>query len=107
MEWIYLILAIIFEVCGTTSMKLSEGFSKLIYAGVMMIFYLLSLTMLTFALKKIEIGRAYAIWSGFGTALIATIGILFFKEALTLPKILFIGLIIIGVVGLNLISTAH
>lgn len=107
MEWIYLILAIIFEVCGTTSMKLSEGFSKLIYAGVMMIFYLLSLTMLTFALKRIEIGRAYAIWSGFGTALIATIGILFFKEALTLTKILFIGLIIIGVVGLNLISTTH
>lgn len=107
MEWIYLILAIIFEVCGTTSMKLSEGFSKLIYSGVMMIFYLLSLTMLTFALKKIEIGRAYAIWSGFGTALITTIGFLFFKEALTLPKVMFIGLIIIGVVGLNLSGATH
>lgn len=107
MEWVYLILAIISEVCGTTSMKLSEGFTKLMYAGIMMIFYILSLSMLTLALKKIEIGKAYAIWSGFGTALITTIGFLFFKEALTLPKIMFIGLIIIGVVGLNLSGTAH
>jgi small multidrug resistance pump len=58
--------------------------------------------MLSFTLKKIDVGVAYAIWSGFGTALIATIGILWFKEPLTLIKVGSLALIILGVIGLNL-----
>ena len=102
MGWFYLILAIAFEVIGTTFMKLSDGFSKLGPSIAMFIFYILSLSALSFALKKFEVGTAYAIWSGLGTALITIIGIIIFKESLSPLKIISIILIIIGVVGLQL-----
>lgn len=107
MSWIYLMLAIIFEVSGTILMKLSEGFSNIKYAIIMLVFYILSLSMLTLALKNLQIGLAYAIWSGIGIVLLSMIGVIFFKDSINLQKIIFIGLIIIGVVGLNLISTNH
>ena len=100
--WIYLISAIVFEVLGTTAMKLSEGFTKTMPSVAMGVFYLLSLTMLTLALKKFDVSVAYAIWSGLGTALITLIGIWYFKEPATLIKLGSITLIIIGVVGLQL-----
>lgn len=106
MGWVYLITAILFEVSGTVSMKLSEGFSKTVPSVSMFVFYLLSLTALTFALKKFEVSIAYAIWAGLGTALISVIGILYFKEPMTLVKIGSIVLIIIGVAGLHLGSEA-
>ncbi len=102
--WIYLISAIVFEVLGTTAMKLSEGFTKTMPSVAMGVFYLLSLTMLTLALKKFDVSVAYAIWSGLGTALITLIGIWYFKEPATMIKVGSIALIIIGVVGLNLSS---
>ncbi|SMC19741.1 small multidrug resistance pump [Clostridium acidisoli DSM 12555] len=103
MSWIYLILAITFEVSGTTFMKLSDGFSNVKYAVVMLIFYVLSLSMLTLALKKLQIGTAYAIWSGVGIVLLSVIGAVFFKESINLTKIIFIGFILVGTIGLNLI----
>jgi len=106
MGWFYLILAILFEVAGTTFMKISEGFTKTMPSIAMTIFYLLSLTMLTFALKKFEVSTAYAIWSGLGVALITIIGVVLFKESLTFTKIFGIILIIIGVVALQL-SAKH
>ncbi|MCL6634761.1 MAG: multidrug efflux SMR transporter [Peptococcaceae bacterium] len=102
MAWFYLTMAIFFEVSGTTAMKLSQGFSKIIPTVLMLVFYLLSLGMLTVVLKKIDVSVAYAVWSGLGTALIACVGILWFKEPLTALKIMSISLIIAGVVGLNL-----
>ncbi len=107
MSWILLIIAIILEVAGTISMKLSEGFSKLVPSILLVVFYGLSFAALAFTLKKIEVGVAYAVWSGLGTALIATVGILWFKEPLTAIKIISIGLIILGVVGLNLSGEVH
>ena len=106
MGWIYLILAILFEVAGTTFMKISDGFSKTMPSVAMAVFYLLSLTMLTFALKKFEVSTAYAIWSGLGTTLIAIVGIILFKEEINFVKIASILLIVVGVVGLQL-STKH
>ncbi|NOR16372.1 QacE family quaternary ammonium compound efflux SMR transporter [candidate division WOR-3 bacterium] len=103
----YLIIAIIFEVAGTTCMKLSYGFTKAVPSILMIILYLLSLVSLTFALKKIDVSVAYAIWAGIGTALIVTVGILWFKEPVTALKIISLGLIIIGVIGLNLSGGAH
>lgn len=100
--WIYMILAILFEVAGTTSMKFSEGFTKVWPSIFIFFFYALSYIVLTFALKTIEISNAYAIWSGLGTVLIVTIGILWFNESVSLVKILSIVLIIMGVVGLQL-----
>jgi small multidrug resistance pump len=102
MHWLYLALAILLEVAGTTSMKLSAGFTRLGPSLLIFPFYAASFTALTFALRRIEIGIAYAIWSGVGTALISLIGIVAFREPSTSLKLASIGLIIMGVVGLNL-----
>ena len=107
MMWLYLVLAILLEVSGTTCMKLSEGFTRVVPSILLFVFYILSFGMLTLALKKIEVSVAYAVWSGVGTALIATIGVLWFKEPATAMKLISLGLIIAGVVGLNLGGGAH
>ncbi len=107
MSWLFLLLAIISEVTGTTCMKLSAGFTQLLPSVSMVIFYGMSLTSLTMAIKKIDISVAYAIWSGLGTALLTTIGILWFKEPATALKIISIGLVIIGVIGLNMSGGPH
>ena len=107
MSFFYLGLAIIFEVFGTTCMKLSEGFTKLTPSILMVILYVLSFVCLTFALKKIAVSIAYAIWAGLGTALIATVGILWFEEPLNALKIISLGLVIIGVMGLHFSSGMH
>lgn len=104
--WAFLILAILLEVAGTVSMKISDGFTKLVPSVLIFVFYALSFVALTFAIKKIEISVAYAIWSGVGTALIAGIGILYFKDAATMLKFASIFLIIAGVVGLKIGSAA-
>ena len=102
MHWIYLGFAIAFEVAGTTSMKLSDGFSKLLPSGLMVTFYIISFALMALALKRLEVGMTYAIWAGVGTALIAVIGVLYFKEPMSMLKAISILLIIAGVVGLNL-----
>ncbi len=106
-NWLYLTGAILFEVAGTTSMKLSDGFSKVVPSVAMICFYLLSLGLLSLALKKIDVSIAYAIWSGIGTAVIAGIGIFYFKEPATALKLASVALIIAGVVGLNLSGGVH
>ncbi|MCF8068094.1 MAG: multidrug efflux SMR transporter [Desulfobacterales bacterium] len=107
LPWILLACAIMFEVAGTTAMKLSGGFSKLIPSILIFVCYGLCFTVLTFTLKKIEVSTVYAIWSGVGTALIAVIGILYFKESVSFIKVISIALIIAGVVGLQLGTNAH
>lgn len=106
-HWFFLACAITLEVAGTTSMKLSEGFTKLIPSVLLFMCYVASFVALTFALRKIEVSVAYAIWAGVGTALIAVIGILYFREAASPLKFISILLIIIGVVGLNLGGAKH
>jgi small multidrug resistance pump len=105
--WLLLTAAIALEVAGTTSMKLSYGFSRLVPSLLVFVFYAISFVAFSIALKKIEVSIAYAIWAGIGTAAIALIGILFFKESLTALKLLSIGLIIAGVIGLNLGGARH
>ena len=107
MAYFYLLGAIVLEVCGTTSMKLSQGFTRLWPSILIFVFYGLSFTLLTVVLKKIEVSIAYAIWSGVGTALIATLGILYFKESLTLLKLVSLALVILGVIGLILSEGVH
>ncbi|MFJ8543480.1 DMT family transporter [Streptomyces sp. NPDC093586] len=100
----YLLLAgaIAAEVAGTTAMKYSEGFNRLGPSVLTVLGYLISFTLLAQTLKTLSIGTAYAIWSGVGTAAIATIGVAFMGEGMTLTKAAGIALIIIGVVVLNL-----
>ena len=107
MAWLYLVLAILLEVAGTTCMKLSEGFSRVVPSILLFVFYTLSFSMLTLALKRIDVSIAYAVWSGVGTALIATIGLLWFKEPATAMKLVSLGLIILGVIGLNMSGGTH
>ncbi len=106
-SWLYLAGAIALEIAGTTSMKLSEGFTRLVPSILIFVFYVLSFFALTMALKKIDMSIAYAIWAGVGTALIVIIGVAHFKEPLTLIKMVSIGLVIIGVVGLSLNGTGN
>ena len=101
-HWLILSLAIALEVAGTTSMKLSDGFTKLVPSILIFVFYAASFVALTFALKKIDLGIAYAIWASVGTAMITVIGILWFREPATAVKALSILLIIGGVIGLHL-----
>ncbi|GAB2775203.1 multidrug efflux SMR transporter [Streptomyces chlorus] len=100
----YLLLAgaIVAEVGATTSMKYSEGFSKLWPSLLTLLGYVVSFSLLAQTLRTLSIGTAYAIWAGVGTAAIAAIGILFMGEGLTAAKAAGIALIIVGVVVLNL-----
>ncbi|MBD8028007.1 multidrug efflux SMR transporter [Ureibacillus sp. Re31] len=107
MHWLYLCLAIIFEVAGTISMKLSDGFSKLVPSVALILFYICSLVFLTLTLKEIEVSIAYAIWSGMGIVLITLIGVMYFNESINFLKVFAIVLIIIGVVTLNLTEENH
>ena len=104
MAWLQLALAILLEVAGTTSMKLSSGFERLIPSVMMFVFYLLSFVVFTYALKRIEVSIAYAVWSGVGTVLITVVGAYLFKEPLGWVKLVSIFLIVTGVVGLRLSS---
>ncbi|MCE7551583.1 DMT family transporter [Streptomyces thermodiastaticus] len=102
MGYVMLAGAIAAEVAATTAMKYSEGFSRLGPSLITLLGYVLSFALLAQTLKSVSIGTAYAIWSGIGTAAVATLGLLLFGEGLTLAKIAGIVLIIGGVVVLNL-----
>ena len=100
-HWLFLSGAILLEVAGTISMKLSEGFTRPIPSVLIFVFYIISFVALTFAIEKIEVSTAYTIWAGVGTALIAIIGLVYFGEPATAIKFISIILIIIGVIGLS------
>jgi small multidrug resistance pump len=102
MHWIALLLAIATEVAGTTCLKLSDGFTRLVPSVFVFIFYTLSFTLLGQALKVLPIGMTYAIWAGLGTAAVSLIGVIWFTEVLTPVKLVSLALIIIGVAGLQL-----
>lgn len=104
MGWIYLIIAIILEIFGTTMMKLSNGLTNIMPTIGMFTGYVLCFVFLSLALKTIEMSVAYAIWSAVGIILIAIIGIFFFHENINIAKIVGIFLIIIGVVTVKLNS---
>jgi small multidrug resistance pump len=87
LPWVLLFTAILFEVAGITSMKLSRGFSEPLPSLAVPVFYVFSALAVILALKRLELSMAYAIWSGVGTALAAMIGITYFREPLTLFKI--------------------
>lgn len=102
MAWVHLIVAILLEVSGTVSMKLSDGFSRPLPSAAIFVFYSLSIVFLTWAIQRIDISIAYAVWSALGTAVVASIGVVWFREPMTMWKGIFLVLIVMGVVGLNL-----
>jgi len=102
----YLAAAIVLEICGTTSLKLSAGFTRIGPAGAVVLCYAASFAPLSLALRGIDLSVAYAVWSGVGTAIVATIGILWFGESAGALKLLCLGLIVLGVAGLHLSERA-
>lgn len=104
MNWLYLAIAIAAEVVATSALKASEGFTRwgpalLTVVGYGIAFYCLALT-----LRTIPVGVAYAIWSGAGIVAISVIGYFLFKQALDAPALIGIGLIVAGVLVLNVFS---
>lgn len=104
LRYILLLLAIVFETIATSFLKQSEQFSKLWPTVMMVVCYGASFYFLSIVLKTMPIGIAYAIWSGVGIVLIGFIGWLVFKQSLDFPAILGMGMIIVGVIIINLFS---
>ncbi|WP_033383306.1 QacE family quaternary ammonium compound efflux SMR transporter [Anoxybacillus sp. ST70] len=102
MYWLYLSVAIIFEVIGTTAMKWSNGLTNTWATIVMFICYGVSFTSLSMALKGIDVSIAYAMWSGLGIVCITFIGLFLFHEMLNFKKIIGVAFVIIGVILLKL-----
>ena len=99
--WTILAAAILFEVAGTTSMRLSEGFTRFTPSLLIFVFYAISFALNTVIIRVLGLSVVYAVWSGVGTVLTAAIGITYFKEPATAIKLASIGLIVIGVIGLH------
>ncbi len=106
-DWMFLAAAIVLEVAGTVSMKLSHGFTDSLPSVLLFLFYGASFTCLNFALRTIDVSVAYAIWSALGLILVAAIGILLLRESASLLKIGSIVLIVLGVVGLYSVGGTH
>lgn len=104
--WMVLSVAILFEVAGTTCMRLSEGFSRLTPSVLIFVFYAISFALNTMVTRTLGLSVVYAVWSGVGTVLTAAIGYLYFKEPATAMKLASAGLIVIGVIGLHSASRA-
>lgn len=105
----YLLLAgaIGFEVFATTMLKLSNGFSVLVPSIACGVGYVLCFFLLGKALEHINLNMAYALWAGVGIILTTIVALVLFGEHLTVPVVIGIALIVIGVVIVNMFSTAH
>ena len=104
MHWLYLAIAIVAEVIGTSALKASDGFTKLYPSLIVIVGYGVAFYFLSLTLRTIPVGIAYAIWSGVGIVLISLIGWLAFNQKLDLPALLGISLIAAGVAVLNVFS---
>ncbi|MDN3607653.1 MULTISPECIES: DMT family transporter [Bacteroidota] len=104
MKYLFLALAIILEVIGSSFMKASNGFTKIIPTSITIIAYIVCFFFLSQALKHIPLGIAYAIWGGLGIVLTAIISVVVFKQSLDLPAIIGIILIVSGVFVMNFFS---
>lgn len=107
MAWVFLVLAGFFEAGFAVSLKLSDGFSKMVPTVSFAVFAAASFWLLNLALRSLPIGTAYAVWTGLGAALTAVIGMAFLGDATNPPRIACIGLIVAGAVGLQLAGGGH
>jgi len=106
MSYMYLVIAIVAEVIGTSALKAAEGFTRPLPSLVVVIGYGVAFYFLSLSLKVIPVGIAYAIWSGVGVALITLIGWLVFKQRLDAPALAGLALIVAGVVLIQFSSSA-
>ncbi|UTO18181.1 MULTISPECIES: DMT family transporter [Acinetobacter] len=106
MSYLFLTIAIIAEVIATSALKASQGFSLLTPSIITILGYAVALFFLSLTLKTIPVGIAYAIWSGAGIVLISTVGWIFFKQHLDLAAIIGLGLMLAGIIVINVFSNS-
>lgn len=104
MNYVYLIVAVAFEVVATSALKETQGFTRLVPSAVTVAGYAAAFYFLSLVLKAMPVGVVYAIWSGAGIVFITAIAWVWFRQALDLPALLGIGLIMAGVMVINLFS---
>ncbi|MFJ2033927.1 DMT family transporter [Streptosporangium sp. NPDC087985] len=107
MAWVLIIIAGLFEVAMAYSLKMSHGFSAPLPSVGFAVFAVLSFGLLAVGLKGLEVGTAYAVWTGIGAVGTASLGMLLLGEDASFLKIASIALILAGVVGLNLAGGGH
>jgi len=105
-QYLYLAIAIVAEVIATSALKASDQFSKLVPSAVVVLGYGVAFYFLALCLRTIPVGIAYAIWSGLGVVLVAVIGYFVFDQKLDAAAMVGIGLILSGVLVINLLSTS-
>lgn len=104
MSWLYLLIAGIFEITWAVGLKLSNGFTHPVSSAVTIIGMIACYYFLAISLKEIPLGTAYAVWTGIGTVGTIILGIILFKEPVSLMRFLCIGLIICGITGLKILA---
>lgn len=104
MSWLYLSIAIFAEIIATSALKSAEGFTRLWPSVITLTGYGIAFYCLSISLRDIPVGIAYAVWSGAGIVAISIIGLVFFKQQLDAAALVGIGLIIAGVIVLNVFS---
>lgn len=104
MAWLILILAGLLEVVWASALKCTDGFTKVLPTSITLVTMLLSFWFLSVAMRTLPLGIAYAIWTGIGIIGTVVFGIVWLGESTSFLKILFIGLILVGILGLKVIS---
>jgi len=104
MNWILLVIAGLLETCWAVGLKYSQGFTRLVPGILTLIGMIASFYFLSLALKNLPLGTAYAVWTGMGTVGTVILGIMLFKEPLELIRLVFVALIVIGIIGLKIVS---
>ena len=104
MEWIMLLLAAVCEVTWAVAMKYAQGFTRLVPSLITVVGYILSAVFLAAALKKLPLGTAYAMWTGFGIVGTTVLGLVLFHEHLTPAQMGCVALIVAGITGLKLLA---
>ena len=105
MEWVYLVIAGFLEVGWAIGLKYSQGFTRILPSMLTVIGMAASFYFLSLSLKSLPLGNAYAIWTGIGTVGSVVLGIILFKEPISILRMICITFIVLGIVGLKLIST--
>lgn len=105
-KWLLLGIAIVAETIATSALKSSEGFSKLVPSVIVLVGYGVAFYFLSLTLRSIPVGIAYAVWSGVGIVLITVVGWAVFGQKLDWPALLGMGLIVAGVIVMNVFSKA-
>jgi quaternary ammonium compound-resistance protein SugE len=104
LPWLYLAIAGLFEVGWAIGLKYTDGFTRLVPSVLTVAAMIVSLALLGIALKSLPVGTAYAVWTGVGAVGTAILGIVLFADPATLPRLACIGLIVVGIVGLKVVS---